>query len=63
MTELRIWLQTILMNNLADLRKRFLRAQKRQVRRERPPLDQFLTQKNEILAGEKFPDDNKYNTN
>ena len=36
MTELRIWLHAILMNNLADLRKRFLRAQKRQVRRERP---------------------------
>lgn len=35
-TELRIWLHAILMNNLADLRKRYLRAKKRQVRRERP---------------------------
>lgn len=30
------WLHAILMNNLADLRKRYLRAAKRQVRRERP---------------------------
>ncbi len=35
-TELRIWLHTLLMNNLADLRKRYLHAKKRQVRRERP---------------------------
>jgi RNA polymerase sigma-70 factor (ECF subfamily) len=35
-TELRIWLHAILMNNLADLRKRYLRAKKRQVCRERP---------------------------
>jgi len=34
--ELRIWLHTLLMNNLADLRKRYLRTAKRQVRRERP---------------------------
>ena len=34
--EFRIWLHAILMNNLADLRKRFLKAAKRQVRRERP---------------------------
>jgi Asp-tRNA(Asn)/Glu-tRNA(Gln) amidotransferase A subunit family amidase len=27
---------------------------------ERPPLDQFLAQKDEILAGEEFPDENKY---
>jgi Asp-tRNA(Asn)/Glu-tRNA(Gln) amidotransferase A subunit family amidase len=27
---------------------------------QRPPLDQFLSQKDEILAGEKFPDENKY---
>jgi RNA polymerase sigma-70 factor, ECF subfamily len=32
----RIWLHTILLNNLADLRKRFLKSAKRQVRRERP---------------------------
>jgi RNA polymerase sigma-70 factor, ECF subfamily len=36
LTELRIWLHTILMNNLADLRKRYLKAEQRQVRRERP---------------------------
>jgi len=30
------WLYTILMNNLADLRKRYLKTAKRQVRRERP---------------------------
>lgn len=35
-SELRIWLHTILMNNLADLRKRYLKTAKRQVRRERP---------------------------
>lgn len=35
-TEFRIWLHTILMNNLADLRKRYLKTAKRQVRRERP---------------------------
>jgi len=35
-TRLRIWLHALLMNNLADLRKRYLRAKKRQVRRERP---------------------------
>jgi RNA polymerase sigma-70 factor (ECF subfamily) len=35
-SEFRTWLHTILMNNLADLRKRFLKAAKRQVRRERP---------------------------
>jgi Asp-tRNA(Asn)/Glu-tRNA(Gln) amidotransferase A subunit family amidase len=29
---------------------------------ERPPLDQFLAQKDEILAGEEFPDENKYYT-
>ncbi|MBX9790008.1 MAG: sigma-70 family RNA polymerase sigma factor [Pirellulales bacterium] len=34
--ELRIWLHTLLMNNLVDLRRRYLRAAKRQVRRERP---------------------------
>ncbi|MEX0676019.1 MAG: sigma-70 family RNA polymerase sigma factor [Pirellulales bacterium] len=34
--ELRIWLHTLLMNNLADLRKRYLKTAKRQVRRERP---------------------------
>jgi Asp-tRNA(Asn)/Glu-tRNA(Gln) amidotransferase A subunit family amidase len=28
--------------------------------RQRPPLDQFLAQKDEILASEKFPDENKY---
>ena len=28
----------------------------------RPPLDQFLPQKDEILAGEEFPDENKYYT-
>ncbi|MBV9514090.1 MAG: amidase [Mycobacteriaceae bacterium] len=28
----------------------------------RPPLDQFLAQKDEILAGEEFPDENKYYT-
>jgi Asp-tRNA(Asn)/Glu-tRNA(Gln) amidotransferase A subunit family amidase len=27
---------------------------------ERPPLEQFLSKKDEILAGEKFPDENKY---
>jgi RNA polymerase sigma-70 factor (ECF subfamily) len=34
--ELRIWLHAILMNNLADFRKRYLATAKRQVRRERP---------------------------
>ncbi len=34
--ELRGWLYAILMNNLADLRKRYLKTAKRQVRRERP---------------------------
>jgi RNA polymerase sigma-70 factor (ECF subfamily) len=34
--QFRIWLYTLLMNNLADLRKRYLRTAKRQVRRERP---------------------------
>ncbi|MGH7136500.1 MAG: hypothetical protein ACREHD_12225 [Pirellulales bacterium] len=29
---------------------------------ERPPLDGFLAQKDEILAGEEFPDENKYYT-
>jgi Asp-tRNA(Asn)/Glu-tRNA(Gln) amidotransferase A subunit family amidase len=29
---------------------------------QRPPLNQFLAQKDEILAGEEFPDDNKYYT-
>ncbi|HEV7998337.1 MAG TPA: hypothetical protein VGP63_00565, partial [Planctomycetaceae bacterium] len=29
---------------------------------QRPPLDQFLAHKDEILAGEKFPDENKYYT-
>ncbi len=29
---------------------------------QRPPLDQFLKQKDEILAGEEFPDENKYYT-
>jgi Asp-tRNA(Asn)/Glu-tRNA(Gln) amidotransferase A subunit family amidase len=29
---------------------------------QRPPLDQFLAQKNEILGGEEFPDENKYYT-
>jgi hypothetical protein len=29
---------------------------------QRPPLDQFLAQKDEILAGEEFPDENKYDT-
>jgi len=29
---------------------------------QRPPLDQFLAQKDEILAGEEFPDGNKYYT-
>jgi len=28
----------------------------------RPPLDQFLKEKDEILAGEQFPDENKYYT-
>jgi Asp-tRNA(Asn)/Glu-tRNA(Gln) amidotransferase A subunit family amidase len=28
----------------------------------RPPLDQFLAKKDEILAGEEFPDENKYYT-
>ena len=28
----------------------------------RPPMDQFLAQKDEILAGEEFPDENKYYT-
>jgi hypothetical protein len=27
---------------------------------QRPPLDQFLAQKDEILAGEEFPDENRY---
>ena len=27
---------------------------------QRPPLDRFLAQKDEILAGEEFPDENKY---
>src|SRR5690348_11296294 len=27
---------------------------------QRPPLDQFLAQKDEILAGEEFPDEDKY---
>jgi hypothetical protein len=26
----------------------------------RPPLDQFLAQKDEILAGEEFPDETRY---
>jgi Asp-tRNA(Asn)/Glu-tRNA(Gln) amidotransferase A subunit family amidase len=30
--------------------------------KQRPPLDRFLTQKDEILAGEEFPDDNRYYT-
>ncbi len=30
--------------------------------KQRPPLDQFLAQKDEILAGEEFPDENKYYT-
>jgi RNA polymerase sigma-70 factor (ECF subfamily) len=34
-TEFRVWLHAILMNNLADLRKRYFKAAKRQVRRER----------------------------
>ncbi|HET6883013.1 MAG TPA: amidase [Pirellulales bacterium] len=29
---------------------------------QRPPLDQFLAQKDEILAGEEFPDESKYYT-
>lgn len=29
---------------------------------QRPPLDQFLAQKDEILAGEEFPDEKKYYT-
>ena len=29
---------------------------------QRPPLDQFLAQKDEILAGEEFPDEHKYYT-
>jgi hypothetical protein len=29
---------------------------------QRPPLDHFLSHKDEILAGEKFPDENKYYT-
>jgi hypothetical protein len=29
---------------------------------QRPPLDQFLAQKDEILAGEGFPDENRYYT-
>ncbi len=29
---------------------------------QRPPLDQFLAQKDKILAGEEFPDENKYYT-
>jgi hypothetical protein len=29
---------------------------------QRPPLDQSLAQKDEILAGEEFPDENKYYT-
>jgi Asp-tRNA(Asn)/Glu-tRNA(Gln) amidotransferase A subunit family amidase len=29
---------------------------------ERPPLEKFLAQKDEILAGEEFPDENKYYT-
>jgi len=28
--------------------------------RQRPPLDKFLAQKDELLAGEEFPDENKY---
>jgi len=35
-SQFRSWLYTILMNNLADLRKRYLKTAKRQVRRERP---------------------------
>ncbi len=29
---------------------------------QRPPLDQFLAQKDKILAGEEFPDEDKYYT-
>jgi Asp-tRNA(Asn)/Glu-tRNA(Gln) amidotransferase A subunit family amidase len=29
---------------------------------QRPPLDQFLAQKDEILEGEEFPDENRYYT-
>ncbi len=29
----------------------------------RPPLDQFLAQKDEILAGEEFPDEDRYYSN
>jgi Asp-tRNA(Asn)/Glu-tRNA(Gln) amidotransferase A subunit family amidase len=29
---------------------------------QRPPLEQFLAQKEEILAGEEFPDESKYYT-
>jgi len=29
---------------------------------ERPPLDKFLSQKDDILAGEEFPDESKYYT-
>jgi hypothetical protein len=29
---------------------------------QRPPLDQFLAQKDKILEGEEFPDENKYYT-
>jgi hypothetical protein len=28
--------------------------------KQRPPLDRFLAQKDEILAGEEFPDENRY---
>jgi hypothetical protein len=30
--------------------------------KQRPPLAQFLAQKDEILAGEEFPDENRYYT-
>jgi Asp-tRNA(Asn)/Glu-tRNA(Gln) amidotransferase A subunit family amidase len=30
--------------------------------KQRPPLDQFLAQRDDILAGEEFPDENKYYT-
>src|SRR5262249_35188346 len=29
---------------------------------QRPPLDQFLAQRDEILAGEEFPEENRYYT-
>jgi hypothetical protein len=35
-------------------------CQQRAPLNERPPLGQFLAEKDEILAGEKFPDENKY---